>query len=90
MLGLRFFTRDSGGGLGIVSRHPRSSPTWYWAVSWQPAKADFARHWFKLNLAKNCIGPHQRHHNLHLLKLGSLCLSTQGYHKEAARHARGL
>lgn len=85
MLGLRFFTRDSGGGYTLVSRHPRTSPTWYWFISWQPAKADFARHFFKLNIAPG-NGPHQRHHNLHLFWRGSLVLSTQGYHKqEAAR-----
>lgn len=80
MFGLSFFTRDSGGGLTLVSRHPLSSPTWYWSLSWQPVKADFARHFFKLHISK-LPGPHQKHHYLHLLRLGSFVLSTQGYHK---------
>lgn len=82
--GLSFFRRQSGDGFTLASRHPPSSPTWYWALSWQPAKADFARHILRLNIDKG-RGPHQRHHRLHLMRAGCLMLSTQAYHKQSAR-----
>ncbi len=78
---MSLFTRDSGGGTTIISRHPREGLTWYWSLSWQPAKGDFARHWFKLDLAQPA---HQRHHCLHLFRRGCLMLSTQDYHKRKA------
>lgn len=78
-LGLSFLTRDSGGGLTLVSRHPPSSPTWYWSLSWQPYRADETRWWLRLHLSP---GTGQRHHSLCLLGLGRLMLSTQDYHKQ--------
>lgn len=83
MDGLSFFKRASDGGLTFVSRHPPSSLTWYWSLSWSPVRADFARHLFKLNIDRRS-GARQRHHNLHLLWLGSLVLSTQDWHKQPA------
>lgn len=80
MMGLHFFTRDSGGGLVIVSRHPVHSPTWYWSLSWQPYRADEKRWWLKLRIDDGFM---QRHHWVGLFGLGRLMLSTQSYHKQS-------
>ena len=81
MLGLRFLTRDSGGGTTLVSRHPVHSQTWYWSLSWQPFRADEKRWWFKLCVDSS--DSFQKHHWLCLLGIGRLMLSTQSYHLKA-------
>jgi hypothetical protein len=83
MLGLHFFTRDSGGGTVLVSRHPRHSATWYWSLSWQPYRADEKRWLFKAYLDR--IGGYQKHHWLGLFGIGKLMLSTQSYHQHQPR-----
>lgn len=80
MAGLNFMTRDSGGGMVLVSRHPRHSATWYWSLSWQPYRADETRWW--LNLYIDRVGGFQKHHTLGLFGLGRLMLSMQSYHKK--------
>lgn len=85
--GVSLFCRDSGGGLTFVSYHPVKSGTWYWSFSWQPFRADEARHWFRWSPDTSARG--QKHHRLDLFRRGSLMLSTQDYHKRP-RHGHKI
>ena len=70
----RILTRDSGGGLGLMTWQRRGR-LWRWVLSWQPYRSDERRRW----LGYTAQLGYQAHRSLHILRLGRLVLSTQDY-----------
>ena len=44
---MKFFERDSGGGLIIASRHPKWSLTWAWILSWRERRGARFIYWHR-------------------------------------------
>ena len=72
----RWFTRDSSGGLSIVTKHPHDCLTWHWGISLSKFRPG-ERKWFVISIDGKWP---QRHHRLNIFGWRYLCLSTQNYH----------
>lgn len=79
MFGLKFFSKASDGSLTIVSRHPRNSKTWHWAIS--ITRKGVAR-------SSRAVNRVHQWHDFYRLPFGrTLIYSAQDFHK-AAPNAR--
>jgi len=78
-MGLQFLKRDSGGGLLLISYHPKKYPTWAWFIGWNKRHDDFHGKWFDfVNLSHSMNGRYV----LVLFQKWELQLQTQSYHKQ--------
>lgn len=76
-----FFTRDSGGGLTLIAKHPSDCRTWHWAISISKYRyKEEPRYWFKLSMMPRDMCINQWHHCLHLFKLCVISIAFQDYH----------
>jgi hypothetical protein len=77
LFGLSLFTRDSGGGLVLLSYHPHTSPTWYWSIYLDKINPEAN---FVVARDPNRHGQWHDHYRLPFRR--KLTVSFQDYHKQ--------
>lgn len=77
MKGLRFFKRDSGGGLILASYHPRGCPTWHWSITLKRNAMSSNAPW---RVYRDERRTHQWHDYYRLWGATALIISRQDYH----------
>lgn len=76
------FIKGHSDSLGLITRHPVDSLTWYWAISWNRNRPGFRRDFFKFLFEPKVGRKGQWHHRLYLFGIGYFIFSFQDYHRK--------